>query len=148
MQKEYIDSNNRQRERLIALVNRLTDRELSLVPYQEGWTIASALAHIAFWDMRRIVLLKKWYKEGVAPSPSDDDVFNDTMLPFFLKLAPREAASLAVTNAITLDRELEQLPVAMVTAIEAMGDQHALNRGLHRRMHLDDIDTLLEQSQR
>jgi len=101
MQQEYIDSNNRQRERLIALVNRLTDRELSLVLYQEGWTIASALAHIAFWDMRRIVLLKKWHKEGVAPSPSDDDVFNDTMLPFFLKLAPREAASLAVTNAIT-----------------------------------------------
>jgi hypothetical protein len=53
-----------------------------------------------------------------------------------------------VTNAITLDRELEQLPVAIVTAIEAMGDQHALNRGLHRRMHLDDIDTLLEQSRR
>lgn len=148
MQKEYIDSNNRQRERLIALVNRLTDEELTLTLYKEGWTIASALAHIAFWDMRRIVLLQKWQREGVAPSPSDDDVFNDTMLPFFLKLAPREAASLAVTNAITLDRELEQLPVAMVTAIEALGDRHALNRGLHRRMHLDDIDTLLEQSRR
>ncbi len=140
MKNEYITSNNQERERLIALVNRLTDNELSLVLYKEGWTIAAALAHIAFWDMRRIVLLQKWQKEGVTASPSDDDVFNDTMLPFLLKIDPREAARTAVSTAITLDRELEKLPPEMVTAIEALGDIHALNRGLHRRMHLDDIE--------
>jgi hypothetical protein len=146
MQNDFTKSNNRQRKRLIALVDRLTDRELSLVLYKEGWTIASVLAHIAFWDMRRIVLLKKWQKEGVSLSPSDDDVLNDTMLPFLLKLAPRETARLVVTNAVILDRKLEQLPAVMITAIEALGDRHALNRGFHRKMHLDDIDALLEHS--
>lgn len=146
MKKEYLDSNNRERERLISLVNRLTDKELNMVLYKEGWTIAVALAHIAFWDMRRIVLLKKWRQEGVAPSPTDDDVFNDTTLPFFLKLDPREAARMAVRNALILDQELEKLSPEMITAIESQKDRHALNRGLHRKMHLDDIEALLRQS--
>jgi len=146
MKKEHLDSNNRERERLIAMVNRLTDQELSLVLYKEGWTIAVALAHIAFWDMRRIVLLKKWRQEGVTPSPSDDDVLNDTTLPFFLKLAPRETARMAVSTATTLDHELENLSPEMITAIESLNDRHALNRGLHRKIHLDDIETLIGYS--
>ncbi len=147
MKNEYITSNNRERERLIALVNRLTDNELSLVLYKEGWTIAAALAHIAFWDMRRIVLLQKWQKEGVTASPSDDDVFNDTILPFLLKIDPREAARTAAANATILDKQLAQLPPGMIADIEALGDKHALNRGLHRKMHLDDIEALLRHSQ-
>jgi hypothetical protein len=148
MNREYTESNNRQRERLLSLVGRLTDKELNLILYPEGWTIAVALTHIAFWDMRRVVLLKKWRKEGVSPSPSDDDVFNDTTLPFFLKLAPREAAQMAAATAVTLDRELEQLSPETVAAIEALGDKHGLNRGLHRKMHLDDIEDLLRQVRR
>jgi hypothetical protein len=31
----------------------------------------------------------------------------------------------------------------MVLAISRMGDVHALNRGVHRKMHLDEIDVLL-----
>jgi len=143
MERPYVIENNRERDRLCALVNRITDAELSRSLYEEGWTVAVGLAHLAFWDTRRIVLLKKWKKESVALSPSDDDVLNDTMLPFFLKIDPREAARLAALSAITIDRELERLSPEMVTAIEALGDPHALNRALHRKMHLDDIEAVL-----
>jgi hypothetical protein len=145
MEKNYIIENNRERERLCALVNRITDEELTCTLYKEGWTVAVALAHLAFWDTRRIILMKKWKKEGVTPSPSDDDVFNDTLLPFFLKLDPREAARFAALSAITLDRELERLSPEMITAIDGLGDRHALNRAIHRKMHLDDIEALLER---
>ena len=147
MEKQFVIENNLERERLCALVNRITDEELTCTLYKEGWTVAVALAHLAFWDTHRIILLKKWKKEGVTPSPSDDDVFNDTTLPFFLKLDPREAARLAALSAITLDRELERLSPEMITAIEKLSDRHALNRAIHRKMHLDDIETLLQHKE-
>jgi hypothetical protein len=143
MERAYVTENNRERERLCTLVRQVTDEELGCTLYEEGWTVAVGLAHLAFWDTRRIVLLKKWKKEGVTASPSDDDVLNDTMLPFFLKIEPREAARLAALSAITLDRELERLSPEMVTAIEKSGDPHALNRAIHRKMHLDDIEAIL-----
>jgi hypothetical protein len=87
--KSFIVENTRERERLYALVNRITDEELTCTLYEEGWTVAVALAHLAFWDTRRIILLKKWKIEGVSPSPSDDDVLNDTLL-LFLSSSIRE----------------------------------------------------------
>jgi hypothetical protein len=147
MERKYVTENNRERDRLCALVRRITDEELCRTLYEEGWTIAVGLAHLAFWDTRRIVLLKRWEKEGVAPSPSDDDVLNDTLLPFFLKIEPREAARLAALSAITLDRELERLSPEMVNDIEALGDPHALNRAIHRKMHLDDIEVVLARKE-
>ena len=43
-----------------------------------------------------------------------------------------------------LDKELEELPSEMITAIEALKEPFALNRGIHRKMHLDEIDALLK----
>ena len=82
MERIYIDENKRERERLRKLVKGITDGELSLVLYKEGWTIAVALAHLAFWDQRRLVLVRKWKQQGVSPSPIDEDVINDATLPF------------------------------------------------------------------
>jgi hypothetical protein len=50
MERPFIVENARDRERLRNLVARTTDEELSL-PLGEGWTIAAALAHLAFWDL-------------------------------------------------------------------------------------------------
>ena len=64
MEKQYVKENNKSRERLRNLVNNITDEELSLVIYKEGWTIAAILAHIAFWDERRVVLMRKWKQKS------------------------------------------------------------------------------------
>ncbi len=58
MERQYINDNNFERERLIKLVNKITDKELKLVIYKDGWTIAVALGHLAFWDERRRLLIK------------------------------------------------------------------------------------------
>ena len=142
----YILENNRERERLRRLVNGITDTELTLVIYQEGWTIASMLAHLAFWDKYRLELMKKWQRQGVSPTVIDDDLLNDTLLPFFLELPPRKAADMALAMAEKIDSELEHLSPDMTNAIMSLGERHALNRSIHRKMHLDEIETLLKTS--
>ncbi len=143
MDGQYVIENNKGRERLRQLVNDITDDELTLILYKEGWTIAAALAHLAFWDERRLILVRKWRQQGITPSPMDENTMNDVLVPFFLEIPPRNAANLSISIAEELDRELENSSPEFVKAMESTGDRHALNRGIHRKMHLDDIEALL-----
>jgi len=59
MDRPFLAENAQERERLRSLVGRLTDEELSL-PLGNGWTVAVALAHLAFWDQRSLSLMRKW----------------------------------------------------------------------------------------
>ena len=91
----YIEANAKGRERLWALVSELTDEELAL-QVGDGWTIAAMLAHLAFWDYRVLVLIMRWKKVGIGPSPIDIDGVNDAMKPLCLAIPPREAARLLI----------------------------------------------------
>jgi len=50
MDRQFDTENKRERERLRALVSRITDEELNLPYYEEGWTVSAGLAHLAFQD--------------------------------------------------------------------------------------------------
>ena len=142
MIRQFVAENARGRERLRNLVNKITDEELTLALNVEGWTVAVALAHLAFWDERRLVLVRKWKKKGITPSPIDEDIVNDALVPLLLAIPPRKAANLSILTAEALDRELEEASPDLIAAIEALGDSHALNRSIHRKMHLDEIEAL------
>jgi len=139
MDQPFVAENTRERERLIDLVARLTDEELSL-SLKMGWTIASAFAHLAFWDQRAWVLMRRWKQSGVAQSPVDDDVTNDALLPLCLAIPPRVAANLAIAAAEAIDHELEQASAELIADIASLGDKFRLWRSIHRRMHLDQIE--------
>jgi hypothetical protein len=145
MDRAFVVENTRERERLRALVRQLTDSELNL-PLNEGWTVAAALAHLAFWDQRSLVLVRKWKSGEVAPSPVDTDVINDALLPLCLALSPQAAAELAVSSAEAIDRELEEASSELIAEIEALGDRFRLYRSMHRRFHLDQIESALKES--
>lgn len=142
MDRPFITENTRQRERLRALVGRLGDEELRL-DLGGGWTVAAALAHLAFWDQLSLVRIRRWRQHGVSPSSLDLDVINDALLPLLLLVPPRRAAELAVAAAEAIDRELGQLSPEMITAIETLGDKRRLFRSIHRAMHLDQIEEAL-----
>ena len=144
MVQQFISANSSSRDRLRNLINRISDEELTLDVNAEGWTVAVALAHIAFWDERRLVLVRKWKKEGVSPSQIDVDTINDALVPFLAAIPPRTAARLSLDIAEAIDRELEEAPPDLIKAIEAMGDRHALDRSTHRKLHLDEIEALLK----
>ena len=143
MSRPYVEENKKERQRLRQLVARLTDEELAH-PLGADWTIAIALAHLAFWDQRSLTLIRKWKQAGaVAPSPIDIDVTNEALLPLWRGLAPRAAAELAVGSAEAVDRELEDTSEDMIARIEREDDQWRVYRCRHRKMHLDQIEALL-----
>ena len=143
MDRSYAEENARERERLRRLVKGMSDEQLSL-PLGNDWTVAVALAHLSFWDQRSLVLIRKWKKTGVVePSPVDLEIINEALLPQWLSLPPRKAAGLAVSSAESVDRELEQTSIETIEKIFRVEDGSRLYRSIHRKMHLDQIETLI-----
>jgi hypothetical protein len=143
MERNFVAENAKERERLGALVGRLTDEELSL-PLGTAWTIAVALAHLAFWDQRALFLLRKWKKTGIIEaSPIDVDITNDSLLSIWRAIPPRAAARLAISSAEEIDRELEEASSELITKIESLGETFWLYRSIHRKLHVDQIVEML-----
>jgi hypothetical protein len=137
--------NDAERARLVALVARLTDADLSR-PMPAGWTIAGVLAHAGFWDARAVFWLDKW-SSAVEPAPPDwetrEDVewINESAKPLCLALSPRAAADLALRFAEESDAKVAALSDATLAKIAAVGGApFNLSRADHRREHLDDIE--------
>ena len=145
--RSYVGENDGQRERLRALVRRLTDQELGR-PMSAGWTIAGVLGHLAFWDQRVLVLLERWERAGPSAVPpvldhAAVDWINDAAKPLLLALLPRRAADLAVSIAEAVDRKVKALPDEFVVRNVAAGTPVNLLRAEHRREHLDEIERAL-----
>jgi hypothetical protein len=122
MNKSFISENQKSRARLINIVNTLSEADLSRVIYKEGWTVAVAFAHLAFWDERRRIMLRHWREKGVSPTPYIDDIVNDALIPLALTIPLKQAGQLAVAAAEALDKEIEDVPDEMLKAIEALNE--------------------------
>ena len=141
--RSYVAKNDNERARLKALVARASDADLAK-PMPAGWTVASVLGHLAFWDQRVLELLSAW-ERGVEPPPyheGDVDWINDAGKPFLLALPPRKAADLAVAIAEAVDRKVAALPDDAVAKNIAVGSPMNLDRSHHRKEHLDEIERL------
>src|SRR6476646_11178837 len=109
----YVDANTRERERMRALIERLDDDSL-MAPVNEYWTVAGVLGHIAYWDIRVLVLAEKIDRgEPWAPGDAepDGDWLNDSTRPLIHAIAPREAARLATRTAEETDALAARLPL-------------------------------------
>lgn len=146
VERPWVAENDAERERLRALVARLSDDELQR-PLPGGWTVAAVLAHAGFWDARVIALLDTW-NGGVEPSaadlePNDVDWINDATRPLCLALPPRAAAELALQLAEQSDARVAAMRDAMLARFAAAGSPFNLARATHRREHLDEIESAL-----
>jgi hypothetical protein len=147
--RSYVAENDAERERLRALVRRLSDQDLTR-PMDAGWTVGGVLAHIAFWDQRIVVLLDEWERKGPSWTPPLEDArdvewINDAAKVLCLALPPRVAAELAVSIAETVDQRVAAVSDAIIEANARVG---ALNwrRAEHRREHLDEIEMMLRRA--
>ena len=131
----------RERQRLEALVQRLSDAELTR-QIDDGWTVAAVLAHLAFWDRRAAVLVERWRRMGVERSEADADAINDAAKAQWLALPPRVAAEQAVEAARAIDAALDAAP-DLVEHIVRSGPPVNVSRAVHRREHLDQIERAL-----
>jgi uncharacterized damage-inducible protein DinB len=142
--RSYVESNTRERERLTALVERLDDDGLT-APVNEYWTVAGVLGHIAYWDIRVLVLAEKiargepWAAGDAEP---EGDWVNETTRPLIHAIAPREAAQLALRTAEQCDALVAELPLERMWPGDPESPINA-SRWEHRAEHLDEIEAAL-----
>src|SRR6516165_6887179 len=96
------ESNRVQTERLRTLVGRL-DAGMLAVRLPNGWTVAVALAHIAFWDRQRLCLMRRWAAGNWCDGGYDGELFNEVLLPFLEMIPPDRAVEMAVQTAEEVD---------------------------------------------
>ena len=142
--RSYVGANTRERERMRALVEGLNDDAL-MAPVNEYWTVAGVLGHIAYWDIRVLVLAEKIDRgEPWAPGDAepDGDWLNDSTRPIMHAIAPRAAAELALRIAEETDARVAELPLGRLWPGDPDSPIYA-GRGEHRGEHLDEIEAAL-----
>jgi len=139
--RSYIDANTRERERMRALIERLGDDAL-MAPVNEFWTVAGVLGHIAYWDIRVLVLAEKIDRgEPWAPGDAepDGDWLNDSTRPLIHAIPSRDAAEFALRIAEQTDARVAGLPLDRMYPDDPDSPIYA-GRWEHRAEHLDEIE--------
>ncbi len=137
---DVLKNNADQLTRLEALVERGVDYSCDL---GDGWTVAVAMAHMAFWDRRAVGLLKLWDGEGLLPDSVYEDLLNNVLLAEWQAIAPEQSAQLAIEAARAVNAAVRALDGDKAAAIAMIGNNFMLARGEHRREHLDQIEQAL-----
>jgi uncharacterized damage-inducible protein DinB len=146
--RSYVETNRRALDRLKALVERASDEDLGQ-PMADGWTVASVLGHMAFWDLRIVTAVERWGPDGTGKRPDDSfpsgdddavDWMNDTVKPLISALQPRAAARVAVEAAEAADRGVAELSDDLLAHVEEAGLDLNPDRADHRGEHLDEIE--------
>jgi uncharacterized damage-inducible protein DinB len=144
--RSYVESNRQALDRLRALVERASDDDLAR-PMPEGWTVASVLGHMAFWDLRIVMALERWGPDGSGPFPTyyDDavDWINDAAKPIISALEPRAAARVAIEAAEAADAAVAAMADELLEKNETTGLYINTDRADHRGEHLDEIEKVL-----
>ncbi len=143
MSNAYTANNAAWREKLNALLSRLTEKDMARAAGGPSWTVGGLLGHLAFWDQRAIVLLAKWKSSPMAVSPVDIDVVNDSMRPFLNAIPGKKVAAMAREAAASIDAAIDALTPDFLAKVEAEGKPVRLDRGAHREHHMAQIQKAL-----
>jgi hypothetical protein len=146
--RSYVDVNHAALDRLEGFVQKASDADLAH-PMNDGWTVASVLAHAAFWDLRVVACIDAWGSDGSGPVPTyhadADDWINDAAKPLISTLEPRVAARVTVEAAEAADQRVSGLSDELLARNEALGLPVNPDRADHRLEHLDEIEQILSQ---
>jgi hypothetical protein len=136
--KELNAENSASLDELRAFSSELNDTDMQQ-PLAAGWTPASVLVHIAFWDLRATALLAKWLQEGIGLSTQDTDIINEATRVPFLAIPPQKALEVALHAGLAVNQAIAALSPKLVVEIQGKGTTLHLNRAEHQRMHIADI---------
>ena len=138
----YNDLNRASTERIKKLAASLTDEEMQ-TRVGEHWTVAIALAHLAWWDRRVMYVLDRSAQDGKLFIPEIDIFVNDLSLPLWAAIPPRDAARIAIETSADLDARLEAYSPNLLEEIYNYNKRWVV-RALHRNEHLDEVDAALK----
>ena len=144
MSNDFIAENTASLASLRALVDRLSDDDLNRL-VGDGWTVAAALAHLAFWDQRAVTLSA--HRERLQAvsrlAPEEVDSINDAVHVLCLAIPPQAAAQISLASAEAANHAMALLSPEDVEQVKAAGMPFNLSRALHRREHIEQIESLL-----
>ena len=134
------DTNAETTAELETLVAGLSGNDL-ILDLGGGWTVTTALGHIAFWDRQQRLALAAWQREGGAAE--DDYSINESLDPLLTALVPSEAARLVVEAARDVDQTIADAAPELVAEIAAGAQAYIVSRAPHRREHMEQIERAL-----
>ncbi|MDA0269814.1 MAG: DinB family protein [Chloroflexi bacterium] len=147
MDTTYLQENDASRAELTALIACLSEADLRRETHS-GWTVAATLAHLAYWDRRYGLVLKR-YDAGDWDSADVPhwvtDVENDAALPEWRALPPAEAVRLALEAAVEVDAIVAAVSPATVQTVLDRRQRWVVYRYSHRREHFAEIEAALSR---
>jgi hypothetical protein len=143
MNTVYATENAAERQRLFVLTEKWAEADLTR-ELANDWSVATKLAHLAFWDLYYLALIEHWERTGFRSSSAEVDAINLAVRHISRAIPPAAAAELARASADAIDRKLETIDSGLEEAIEESGHVRLLRRAIHRREHLDQIERALE----
>jgi hypothetical protein len=151
--RSYVQKNDVERQRLRVLVSGLSDDELR-TKVNEFWTVAGIFGHLAFWDARAEVLVRKLQRgEPFTESdkePDDPTWINDSTRELIHAIPPRALAELALQQAEDIDQLAASLDDALLAKTWPADEKSpvSLVRANHRGEHLDEVAKALKDRAR
>ena len=139
MNDVYVKENAIARQRLIAVTAKLSTNDLDR-SLPKRWSVATKLAHLAFWDFYWLSLIERWEQTSFGYSPANVDAINNGVLVLSRSIPPTQIVALVRQAADVLDRKLETITPELEAAIENAGYVNILRRAVHRQHHLDQIE--------
>ena len=145
--RTFEQANDESRERLARLVKTLIPGRLG-TDLGEGWTVASALAHMGFWDRWQAerwtrMLGGEWEAQDESISAAEH-LANEALHPYWAGIAAEDVPALALEAATKLDALIASAPKALIDDVLAGPSAYLVNRFRHRGDHLDHIERTLK----
>jgi hypothetical protein len=140
---EHIKRNRASRDHLAEVITRMGKGSVDL---PGGWTSAGLLAHLAFWDGFGAARLEKFVRDREPMEFGSDtltEFMNEAGMAQWTATPLASAAGLATKAAAGIDLLIEGLPSDVIDQIRAMKRPRLLDRSLHRKEHLDEIERAL-----
>ena len=108
-----------------------------------SWTVATCLAHLAFWDRWQVVRWRAAVAAGLrVPADVSDnvpDLANAALETTWRALPGEIASALALQAAVEIDGLVAALPDMLVDAAPKAGRVRLLDRSIHRLEHVAQI---------
>jgi hypothetical protein len=144
--RSFVEENDAARVELSEFIAGLDERSFKF-PVGSGWTIATCLCHLAFWDHRVLFLLEEWERTGQLEtsrlSSQSVNSVNQAVNAISQAVPGAAAAKLALDTALAVDSLLATISDELISQLVSAGFERYLKRSLHRREHLQKIKAAL-----
>jgi uncharacterized damage-inducible protein DinB len=140
--RSFERANDASRERLARLAATVTPEQLA-TDIGGGWTVASALGHMGFWDrwqaQRWTEMLAGSWNAQDASVIAAEHLANESLEPYWAGIDGAGLAALALEAATRVDAMIAGATDTVVDALEGGPSAYLLHRYNHRGEHLDHI---------